>query len=460
MARPLSRMDMSFQSKSGAASGEPDVPPEGWSARRTASAEAKGTADHTQVLALLHELGKELTSILDFEDLLRAAGQQIKRFVNYDMFSVLLVNGETERLEHAFSLRYDERIYPRTTLALGEGLCGTAAKERRSIRVDHVESDARYVRCEMGFGVRSEMVIPLLIKDRLLGVLDLESLEAAAFTEIDERLMVTLASTLAIALENARLYDEIRRAEQRKARDLERARQVQRALLPTATPEIRGVKVAARYVPALELGGDFYDFLPYGEGRLAVAVGDVAGKGSAAALLASLGIGLLREHAAQHPCDPEEMLADINGHLQIPGSNGQFVALTLAVYDGQKRELRISNAGFPPPLLVRDGRVKLLDIVGVPLGLFPDSSYDALQVALRPGDVVAFCSDGIHEQTNADDEQFGIRRLCSRLASIGNTMSAEAIADVILSATTDHAGPQRNCSDCHDDRTIVIMRVE
>jgi phosphoserine phosphatase RsbU/P len=190
------------------------------------------------------------------------------------------------------------------------------------------------------------------------------------------------------------------------------------------------------------------------------SLADVAGKGSAAALLASLGIGLLREHAAQHPCDPEEMLADIDGPLQIPGNNGQFVALTLAIYNAQTHELRLANAGFPPPLLVRDGQVKVLEVLGVPLGLFPDSSYEALRVALWPGDIVAFCSDGIHEQTNAEDEEFGIHRLCARLASIGGNMSAEEIADQILSATTDHAGPQRNCSDCHDDHTIVIMRVE
>jgi len=415
--------------------------------------------EQTRILTLLHELGQELASILDLDDLLRAAGERVRRLAKYDIFSVMLINRETGRLDHTFSLRYDERIQLQTSLALGEGLCGTAAVERKPVRVNEVGLDPRYVRCEMGMPVRSELVVPLIAKDRLLGVLDLESLEPDAFTEGHELMLVTLASTLAVALENARLYEELKHAEQRMARDLERAREVQRALLPSDKPDIRGVEIATRCVPALELGGDFYDLLPYGDGKLAIAVGDVAGKGSGAALLAALGIGLLREHAAQHPCAPEEMLVEINRHLQMALVNGQFVTLAFAVYDAEKREICIANAGFPLPVLIREGTALPLAVRGIPLGLFSPADYDPLRLQLQGGDIVVFCSDGIHEQANGSGEEFGLPRLLSHLARSKNGKSAEKIAQDILDAATEHAGELAECRECGDDRTIVVLRV-
>jgi len=418
-----------------------------------------GAAEQERVLALLREVSQDLSSILDFEQLLRVAGDRIRRLVDYDMLAVMLLNQEAGKLECSFALRYDERVHPNTVLALGQGLCGTAALQRAPIRVNAVELDPRFIRCPTGLGVQSELAIPLIAKDRLLGVLDLESLRRGAFTEAHEMMLLTLAPSLAIALENARLYERLKQAEQRMAMDLERARQVQQALLPAEKPDVHGIDIATRYLPALELGGDFYDLLPYGVQRLAIAVGDVAGKGSAAALLAALGIGLLREHASQHQCPPEEMLAELNRHVHLSRPDGQFIALAFAVYDAAKRELSVANAGFPPPILVRDGNATPLAASGIPLGLFPDSAYEPLRLELRNGDVIVFCSDGIHEQTNSCDEQFGLPRLISQLAGTDICDSAERIAAEILEAARHHAGARAGCDECNDDRTIVVVRI-
>jgi sigma-B regulation protein RsbU (phosphoserine phosphatase) len=415
--------------------------------------------EQTRILSLLYDISRELTSILDLETLLGAVGNHVKRLVDYDTFSVMLLNDETGRLEHTFSLCFDQRIHVQRTLALGEGLCGTAALERRPVRVNQVALDPRYVLCDIGLPIESELVVPLIGKDRLLGVLDLESLRPEAFTEDHERLLVTLASTVAIAVENACLYDQLRRQEQRMAEDLDRAREVQRLLLPKETPRLPGVEIAVLYLPAQELGGDFYDFLPYGGGRLAIAVGDVAGKGSAAALLASLGVGILREHAVHSPSPPAEMLADLNGHLQVPGSNGRFIAMALAVYDPDRRELSLASAGFPQPLLVRDKRAVPIGVGGVPLGLLPESVYESACLRLQPGDVVVFCSDGILEQTNVQEEEFGVERLLSRLAPLCESATPERIAEDIVQAINDHAGGSAACRECHDDRTIVVLSV-
>ena len=418
---------------------------------------SSAVVEQAQILALLYDVGKELTSILDLDELLRAIGVKVKALADYDLFNVMLLNPERGRLEHAFSLRYDERVEVNQTLALGQGLCGTAAVECKSIRVDRVADDPRYVECEIAAGIKSELVVPLIIRDHVLGVLDLESLRPHAFTEAHELMLSALASTVAIALENARLYDRLRRAEQRKKEDLERAREMQELLLPSVMPEVPGLEIAVRYRPAQELGGDFYDALRYGKDGLAIAVGDVAGKGSAAALLASLGIGIWREHCVHHPSPPAAMLADINGHLLVPGSKGRFIALALGVYDPATTRLSLANAGFPLPILVRKGVATPVEVTGIPLGLFPDSTYESVDLQLESGDLVVFCSDGVLELTNPAQEEYGIDRLAALLVSCGNK-AAEQVAAGILESVEEFAGCPADAYP--DDRTILVMRID
>jgi sigma-B regulation protein RsbU (phosphoserine phosphatase) len=430
------------------------------SATPTIAAEAvHSIIEQTRILKLLYDISQELTSILDFDDLLRTVGARVKQLVDYDLFNVMLLNQDSQRLHHALSIQYDQRIQLQTELALGAGLCGAAAMERKPIRVNRVGQDPRYIQCVGAPDVQSELVVPLIVKDRLLGVLDLESLQPDAFTSDHEQMLATLAASVAIALENARLYDQLRRAEQRKTEDLDRARELQLLLLPTTMPELPGIEIAVLYLPAQELGGDFYDFLHYKDGCLAIAVGDVAGKGSAAALLASLGVGMLREHVMHAPSQPAEMLADLNGHLLTPGRRGRFIAMAYGVYDASRRELCLANAGFPQPLRVRDKKVEVIDVSGVPLGLFEESTYDSIRLQLEPGDMIVFCSDGIHEQTNAIEEEFGLDRLISQLTDVSANFTVEQVAANIVHAIENYAGFGTSSGTYTDDRTIVVLRI-
>src|SRR5258707_808705 len=172
--------------------------------------------------------------------------------------------------------------------------------------------------------------------------------------------------------------------------------------------EVETGDFAAGYVPGRELGGDFYDFLPYGKGRLGFALGDVSGKGTAAALFGSLAIGIMREHIVEHPCPPPQMLALLNRRLHGARLDARFIAMASAVYDAGERRLTLANAGAPYPVLLRDGEVQQIRIAGVPLGLFPDTEYDEVTVDLRPGDIVLFASDGILESENTEQVEFGI----------------------------------------------------
>jgi len=412
--------------------------------------------EQANTLTLLYEVSREITSILDREELLRRVAERIKKIVKYHVFSVMLWNEQTQHLETAFAMCCGDSLPLRMRVPLNIGLTGTAAGERRVLRINDVTDDSRYIRCESGVTVRSELVVPLLLRDRLIGVLDLESSEPHAFTLEHERMLSTLGSYIAVALENARLYQEARQSEQRMRSELDTAREIQRQLLPTGAREVPGLDLAAGYVPARELGGDFYDFLPYGRGRLGFMLGDVSGKGTAAALYGSLAIGTVREIVVDHACEPASMLALLNQRLVAARLDSRFIAMLFAVYEASTRKLTLANAGGPYPLLVRKGEVQAIRLEGVPLGLIPDTQYDETTIDLEPGDVVLFASDGILESENAAQEEFGPERLKEILSAISQWDSAQAITEQILAATDGHSGAGLAP---HDDRTLVVLRV-
>ena len=412
--------------------------------------------EQAKTLALLHDVSRELTAILDREELLRRIAQRVKRLVDYDVFSVMLWNERSQLLESAFAMRFEDSIQLHSQLTLDQGLSGAAARGRMPIRVGDVLLDSRYIRCEAGVDIRSELIVPLLLQDRLIGILDLESIHANAFTPEHERMLQTLGSFIAVALENSRLFADARDSERRLQEDLETAREIQLRLLPAGAREVPGLDLGTGYLPARTLGGDFYDFLPYGEGRLALALGDVSGKGTAAALFGSLAIGAMREHAVTHLCPPAEMLAHLNQRLYSGRLDGRFIAVSFAVYDAHARTLTIANAGSPRPLLVRDHAVSSVLVEGIPLGLLPGSAYEEVTIQLQPGDVVVIASDGIHEAENAAEEQFGNERIAAIISASAADASAHQIAAEILRATDEHSAGQ---CDLHDDRTILVLRV-
>jgi sigma-B regulation protein RsbU (phosphoserine phosphatase) len=413
--------------------------------------------EQAQTLSLLYDISHELTSILDRAELLRRIAERVKKMVNYHVFTVMLWNESAQVLESVFSMRYRDAIPSRLQMPLHQGIAGAAAMERRTIRVNDVRLDPRYLRCqEDEVEVRSELVVPLLRQNRLIGVLDLESTEPNAFTAEHERLLNILGSYVAVALENARLYEEARENQLRLQNDLETAREIQRQLLPTGAREVPGLDLATAYVPARELGGDFYDLLPYGVGRLAIAIGDVSGKGTAAALYGSLAIGILRELVVDRSATPSEMLSLLNIRLLAARLDARFIAMHFAIYDAALRELSISNAGGPLPLLVRNGKVSEIEIAGMPLGLLPEAEYDETTLSLIPGDLVVFASDGIHESTNLELEEFGTDRLKNLLAKVDPADPGYTIAQRIVKATDEYAGVGR---PPHDDRTLLILRV-
>ncbi|MGC1968219.1 MAG: SpoIIE family protein phosphatase, partial [Candidatus Acidiferrales bacterium] len=409
-----------------------------------------------QSLSLLSEISQEITCILDRDELFRCIAERVKKVVDYHLFSVMLWNEKVTQLEGVFSVHFGEPIPARFRIPLYKGITGHAAGERKPMRVDDVRSDPRYVEFPNSEKVRSELVIPLTLQGRLVGILDLESINLKAFSAEHERMLEILGSYIAIALENSRLYAASRENELRLKSDLETARDIQRQLLPQKAHKIRGLDLAAVYVPARELAGDFYDFLPHGDDSFAIVVGDVSGKGTAAALYASMAIGILREHTSDHTLPPPELMATLNGRLCASHISPGFVAMLFAHLNMEKRELEMSNAGIPRPILVRNGKFQELKIDGTPLGIFPELEYEILRVEIQPGDIFIFASDGILESMNAHEEQFGFERLVETLRTLPLSTSSKAMCAAILAATDKFSGRPE---EPHDDRTLIVLRV-
>ncbi len=416
--------------------------------------------DPNSTLGILYDVSRELTAILDRGELFARIAERVRTVVDYCLFSVMLWNESSEQLENVFSVIYGESIPSKFCVPLFKGITGHAAGERRSVRVDDVRLDPRYIEMPNAKNVRSEMVIPLLLQERLVGVLDLESVKVGAFTAENERMAGILSSYVAIALENSRLYDETRDHEQRLQSDLDTAREVQLQLLPQGVPDIRGLDVSANYLPARDLGGDFYDVLPYGEHRAALVLGDVSGKGTAAALYGSLAIGTLRENTRRTDRNPAQLLDVLNRRLCGSGISPGFVALLFTVFDSTENRLSIANGGIPHPVLVRNGEVSDIPIDGTPLGLFREIEYNEHTIHMMPNDIVVLASDGITESMNAAGDLFGDERLADVLKKFngdaGSRASSAEIAKAILTATDVFSGKP---SEPHDDRTLIVLQL-
>src|ERR1022692_2945774 len=285
------------------------------------------TTKQARILLLLNEIARELTSILNLDELLGRIAELLRRLIDFQMFSILLLDASGEKLQHRFSLRFNENVHLKNDIPLGRGLVGHAAETKHAVLVPDVSKDPRYV--EGNPETRSELAVPLIYKDKVIGVLDLEHTRRGFFTDDHRRTMMTLAAQVAIAIENARLYEEIARQERRLERDLALARELQMRLLPQTLPKLANLELAAKFVPARAIGGDLYDFIPYSLSRLGIVIGDVSGKGAPAAIYAALVSGILRSHAPIEP-GPAEMLSAVNLSLAERHIEAQFVSLIYA----------------------------------------------------------------------------------------------------------------------------------
>lgn len=409
-------------------------------------------ADAFETLA---EIGREVAAVLDLDELFTRIAQLAKRVIDYRTLGILLLNEQGE-LEMKHAVHYGEMVQvPR--VRLGEGLVGYAALHREAVLVADVSQDPRYI--ALVPDVRSELAIPMLIKDRCIGVVDLESPELDAFSKREVEILTLLASHAAVAIENARLYEEVVSTRQRLEKEVRFAQRVQAALLPGPPKRLKGVDLAAAFASALELGGDFHEYLAPESNTLVVTVGDVSGKGVPAALYSAFAAELVRGRTFRGRYLPERsspaaVLSSVNTILHQRQLEEYYCTLCYSILDLKRRTITIANSGLPYPIRCTADACAQIELPGVPLGSFQGSTYDEVTFALHAGDVLLFCTDGVYEAMNAEGQEFTSDRVVE-VVRASRDLPARGIVDAVFTAAADWRGE----TPSNDDMTAVAVKI-
>jgi sigma-B regulation protein RsbU (phosphoserine phosphatase) len=401
-----------------------------------------------RTIRTLSRVSNEFASILDIDELLSKVASSVRGLINYDAFSILIIDYEHKVLRHRFSIRFDQRVNL-DNIPLGKGITGAAAASREVIRIHDTTADPRYIASHPG--VRSEIAVPLIVQDRVIGVLNLESERIGYFTEDHARTLTLLAPSVSIAVENARLYHEIGERERRMQEDLKAAFELQTVLLPAEAPAVKGLEIAIGLRPAREISGDLYDFFEHGDSHVAIAFGDSSGKGAAAALYGAMVNGRMRTLAPRRR-SPAELMKALNDALVQRKVEGRYVSLLIALWHPGTKSFTMSNAGGTPPMVCRNGEILKVQVEGVPLGLLPDREYDEVVFQAQVEDLVILYSDGVSDHLNPAGADYGRNGLANVVRSSCRLSAKELVEEIF-------ADLDRFNMDRFDDQTLIVMRV-
>ncbi len=416
-----------------------------------------------RTLRVLAHLSQEFSSILDIDELLTKIASTVHALISFDAFSIFLVDAERNLLRCRFSQRYDERATIEN-IEIGKGITGVAVQSRQVIRIPDVRLDDRYILSHPD--IRSEVAVPLVLHDRVIGVLDLESTRISFFTDDHLRALGLLAPQIATSVENARLYGELLQREHRLDQDIQAAFKLQSVLIPRTVSDVIGVDVGVRTRPARAISGDLYDFFEHTDDYTLIAFGDVSGKGAAAALYGALISGLLRT-LGRRRLTPAELMQSLNEALLERKVDAQYATLSLTLWDARRRLFRVANAGSLPPVLYRGSEIISYSVAGVPIGLLEDQEYDQIEIAAQPGDLLLLFSDGVEDQLGKDagplsEEEVSLKEMESygrervdRIVLANVQLKPQQIVDQIF----DDIDVFRGATPLTDDQTVIALRV-
>ena len=369
-------------------------------------------ASQIDELLRLQKAAQKITSILDLDELIDQVVNDVARSFGCVESNLYLHDEERSEMVLA-AVQGCSASTKGERLKVGkEGMVGYVAGTGQMRYAPDVSKDPYYIACEPS--IRSEVAIPLAVNGKLVGVFTAAHPELDAFPAEQLRLLQALCSHVAVAVHNARAFQHERREREAMSREANEARIIQQALLPKSSPYIPGFRLSGLSIPAGLVGGDWFDFIDLDDGRWGLVLADVAGKGTAAALLMSGTRGMLRSLAGAHCC-PAEVLTRLNRLLADDFPAGRFVTMVYGVLNPERRTLTFANAGHLRPLLVDGSGARFLDAEqGMPLGL-GFGGFSEQQVALSPGSRVLFYSDGITEAEGIDQEEYGAERLRQHL---------------------------------------------
>jgi len=394
------------------------------------------------VLVSLQKAAQQIGSILELDDLLDTIVHRVALEFGCIESCIVLLEGDQFHLAavHGCTQSRKGERWPAT-----EGLCGQVVASGRAHYAPDVTQELHYRACEPA--TRSEVIFPLKVRDRIIGVFDASHHEVDAFPRAQIKILKALAEHIAVAVDNAQRIQHERRQSQHLHQEQDEAHRIQQNLLPRAAPSLPGFHLEAQCVLAGAVGGDWYDYIALSQGRVAIVLADVSGKGMPAALLMSATRGIVRS-LAPLASGPGEVLARVNQVLLADVPTGRYITMIYAVLDPARRTLTFASAGHPWPLLCHGGEVRPLHTdAGMPLGLLP-CEFAEHTLKLCGNFRLLFYTDGVSEAMDCDDQEFGSARLADFMAS------HDCSAARLMEAIRDFGG---QCGQ-KDDATVILLR--
>jgi len=421
-----------------------------------AAATATATKKHGDLLALISKVGITLLASATLNETLEQIVALVFEAVPADRCLIMMRDeGSTEDLRVAVA-RLRDRAGEVGEIRVSRNVLDEVVIRGKSVLTSDAQHDPRFASGTVVLqGVRSVLAVPLGVADKVFGIIYADSpIAEGRFTEDHLKVLTTLASVAAIRVENTRLMEE-RMERERLERELALASEIQQRFQPTAPPVVLGYELQGISFPCYEIGGDYYDFIERDDGRLVIALGDVSGKGTAAALLMSSLHAAVHAQSGSHDTLVDTISA-VNRYLADNIPANRFVTLFYAELDPESGALSFLNAGHNPPLIIHSaGTVEQLASGGLPLGIKRDADYREGRTQLLHGDVLVIYSDGVTEAMSPSGEEFGPTRITETLKTIAS-LSADQIRDVVVRRVKEWCAGM----SLYDDLTFVVMKVK
>jgi len=405
-------------------------------------------------LSIINDISTAINSTLALEKIIELIVQKCIKHMSVEQGTVTLLENGAQDNQFKTIMRQADQSSGYMPFHLDTQITGWMMKNKKPLIIDDLDSDDRFRTLESEENpIRTLLSVPLMLKGRIIGALNVFNKHGGnKFTEPDKRLLCIISTQSAQVIENARLYEE-EQSLMRIQEEMKIAYNIQLGLLPKGAPMIEGYDLAGKSLPAKSVGGDYFDLIRLGDGRLFFCLGDISGKGMPAALLMSNMLATLRGQNLDLTT-PGSIMNHSNEHMFRNTDPERFSTLFLGVLDPENAELIYSNAGHNLPFIVNEtGSVKRLETGNIVLGAIEDVTYTEDSIKLEKGDTLLIFSDGISEAINPNEEEFGEDPLPA-LVNANRESSAMSLIDTIIEEVIRHAGkaPQR------DDMTIVVIK--
>ena len=405
-------------------------------------------------LSILNEIGVAISSTMGVEKMTELIVKKCTKHIQAEQGAICLVSVENETAPLKTFIRITDSTIKGVPYHFGMSLTGWMLKNQKPLLINDLSKDERFLGIEKeSTEIKSLLAVPLKLKNKMIGVLCLfNKKDNSDFTQDDLRLLSIIGIQSAQTLENARLYEEERKLIALEE-DLRTARFIQQSLLPKSNPIIEGIEIFGLSISARQVGGDYYDFIQIDDSHLGIAIADVSGKGTPAALLMANLQASLRGQALVNR-SVKDTVTKTNFMLSKFMDMGKFITLFYSILDLQAKTFTYTNAGHNYPFLLdSEGNVKNLEKGGIILGISDNSVYEEDMVQLKSGDLILLYTDGITEAMNEKEEMFEEERLVNLLKD-NQQISIQSLSQKIVDDVLSFQGTQPQ----GDDITLVLMK--